>query len=241
MTNDRQQLLDELAALRKKVADLESAEAERQKLHAVLRKSEEQLAFAIENSRIGLWDWMVQTGEATFNQRWAAIIGHTLQELSPVSINTWRNKCHKDDLQHSDELLEKHFAGETPYYECEARMHHKDGRWVWVLDRGRVVERDKLGEPVRMIGTHVDITERKTAELEREILLRELKNAFDNIKTLSGLLPICASCKKIRDDEGYWEQIEVYIKEHSDAEFTHGLCPDCAKKLYPDIYDKKGD
>jgi len=79
-----------------------------------------------------------------------------------------------------------------------------------------------------------DITERKRAEAEREKLLRELQDAVAQIKTLSGLLPICASCKKIRDDGGYWHQVEVYIQRHSHAAFTHGFCPDCIKRLYPD-------
>jgi sigma-B regulation protein RsbU (phosphoserine phosphatase) len=64
---------------------------------------------------------------------------------------------------------------------------------------------------------------------------------LDKVKTLSGLLPICASCKKIRDDKGYWQNIETYIRERSDTEFTHGYCPECAKKLYPKYYTKKGD
>jgi PAS domain S-box-containing protein len=80
-----------------------------------------------------------------------------------------------------------------------------------------------------------DITERKQAEEEREKLISKLQEALDNIKTLKGLLPICANCKKIRDDKGYWNQIETYIRNHSDAEFSHGICPDCAKKLYPDF------
>jgi YesN/AraC family two-component response regulator len=70
---------------------------------------------------------------------------------------------------------------------------------------------------------------------ERERLIAELQDALARIKTLRGLIPICASCKKIRDDKGYWNQLEMYIREHSDAEFTHGICPDCLKKLYPDI------
>jgi hypothetical protein len=82
-----------------------------------------------------------------------------------------------------------------------------------------------------------DISERKNAEEDRERLIRELREALSKIKTLSGLLPICASCKKIRDDSGYWNQIECYIREHSEAEFTHSLCPDCIKKLYPGIKD----
>jgi DNA-binding NarL/FixJ family response regulator len=82
--------------------------------------------------------------------------------------------------------------------------------------------------------------ERKKIENDRERLIEELKEALGKVKQLSGLLPICSSCKKIRDDKGYWNQLEVYISEHSDAEFSHGLCSECAKKLYPDYFkDKK--
>ena len=80
-----------------------------------------------------------------------------------------------------------------------------------------------------------DITALKQAEEEREKLHSKLQAAFDNIKTLKGLLPICANCKKIRDDKGYWNQIEAYIRDRSEAEFSHSICPGCAKKLYSDI------
>lgn len=81
----------------------------------------------------------------------------------------------------------------------------------------------------------MEMEERKIAQIEKEKLIIELKDALRKVKTLSGLLPICASCKKIRDDQGYWNQIESYIQIRSDAEFSHSICPDCAKKLYPDI------
>jgi GAF domain-containing protein len=77
--------------------------------------------------------------------------------------------------------------------------------------------------------------ERKRTEAEKEKLIEQLQKALSEVKQLSGLLPICASCKKIRDDKGYWSQIEIYIRDRSEAEFTHGICPDCFKKLYPDI------
>jgi len=83
-----------------------------------------------------------------------------------------------------------------------------------------------------------DITLRQLVEEERERLIEELKKALENVKTLKGLLPICASCKRIRDDTGYWNQIEAYVREHTDAEFSHALCPDCAVKLYPKYYKK---
>ncbi|MBF0559677.1 MAG: CHASE domain-containing protein [Nitrospirae bacterium] len=85
--------------------------------------------------------------------------------------------------------------------------------------------------------TH-EIMERKQVETEREKLIVELQEALAKVKQLTGLLPICASCKNIRDDKGYWNQIEVYISEHSETEFSHGICPDCAKKLYGKYYDK---
>jgi hypothetical protein len=80
-----------------------------------------------------------------------------------------------------------------------------------------------------------DITAAKLSEQERERLIKELQDALAEVRTLSGFLPICSSCKKIRDDTGYWNQIEAYISKHTQADFSHSLCPKCAKKLYPDL------
>jgi PAS domain S-box-containing protein len=90
------------------------------------------------------------------------------------------------------------------------------------------------GEPVGRMASFFDITERKILEDDLE---KKLQDALDQIKVLSGILPICSSCKKIRDDKGHWDQIEAYIKEHSEADFSHGICPDCAKKLYPESHE----
>jgi len=81
-----------------------------------------------------------------------------------------------------------------------------------------------------------EVAERKRAQQEREEVIRQLQEALAQVKKLSGLLPICASCKKIRDDHGYWQQVEEYIRDHSEAQFSHGICPDCARKLYPQFY-----
>jgi len=88
-----------------------------------------------------------------------------------------------------------------------------------------------------------DITEHKQAEEQRDRLILDIQKALSEVKTLRGFLPICSHCKKIRDDKGYWNQIESYIRDRSDAEFSHGICPECAKKLYPDmdLYDDNGE
>jgi PAS domain S-box-containing protein len=94
---------------------------------------------------------------------------------------------------------------------------------------------DQAGTAVGTFGISRDITKRKVAEAERDRLIGELQVALSKVKMLSGLIPICASCKKIRDDSGYWNQIESFIRDRSEAEFSHGICPDCMRKFYPGV------
>jgi PAS domain S-box-containing protein len=141
---------------------------ERKKVEKALREEGWRLQSIIEGTHAGTWEWNVQTGETVFNETWAQITGYTLDELSPISIKTWEALVHLEDLKQSDELLERHFSGELPYYDCECRMKHKDGHWVWIHDRGRVVTRTTDGKPLVMFGTHSDITDRKRMEEERE-------------------------------------------------------------------------
>jgi len=108
----------------------------------------------------------------------------------------------------------------------------KEGRWQLVSGRPLRDEQGKCRGGVLVVR---DIDDRKHAEEERSQLIEELRQALARVKTLSGLLPICASCKKIRDDRGYWNQIESYIRDHSEAQFTHGLCPECMSRLYPGL------
>lgn len=115
------------------------------------------------------------------------------------------------------------------------RHKKKDGTIIYVEITARAFRyAGRLAE----LALVQDITERVLAEEERERLIQELTEALARVKTLSGMLPMCSSCKKIRDDEGYWNQIEVYIGDHSEAEFSHGICPPCAKGLYPKHYAK---
>jgi len=120
----------------------------------------------------------VLCGEACFNERWADMIGYSLAEISPVSIKTWEQFLHPDDHQRTEDALESHFRGETDYYECEFRMRHQAGHWVWVLGRGKVVSWTDKGRPLQMVGTHLDITDRKHAEETRRLSDERLQSVF---------------------------------------------------------------
>ncbi len=125
----------------------------------------------------------------------------------------------------------------TGRWNGELMVIHKEGREfpIWLSASMVMGERD---QPVAMVGVIKDMTRRKEAEKEKEVLISELQEALSKIKTLDGLLPICAWCKKIHDDKGYWKKVETYVEEHSDALFTHGICPECLKKVSPDTYEE---
>ncbi|RPH96610.1 PAS domain S-box protein [candidate division KSB1 bacterium] len=137
---------------------------ERKQSEEELRHQRWRLESIIEGTRVGTWEWNVQTGETIFNETWAQMAGYTLDELSPVSVKTWEALTHPDDLKKAKGILMRHFSGDLPYYECEMRMKHKNGRWVWIQDRGRVITFTEDGKPLMMFGTHTDIMEHKRNE-----------------------------------------------------------------------------
>ncbi len=149
----------------------------------VLQQERLRLDGIINGTHVGTWEWNVQTGEAVFNARWAEIIGYTLAEIAPISIETWTKFIHPDDLEVSNDLLAKHFRGDLDYYMVESRMKHKDGRWVWVLDRGKLATWTADGAPLLMQGTHQDITARKQAEVELCAINRALQEATVQAET----------------------------------------------------------
>ncbi len=199
-----------------------------------LQTSEDRLNLVLEGSQLGFWDWNAVTNEVYFSHTWKEMLGYTEDEVGN-DLSEWDKRVHPDDKEAVYADLNAHLEGKTPFYENEHRVLCKDGSYKWILDRGQVMSRTEDGKPLRVTGTHADITEKKEIELEKQRLTQELQTALNDVKVLSGLLPICSSCKNVRDDNGYWDKIETYISRHSDADFSHGICPDCAKKLYPDI------
>jgi PAS domain S-box-containing protein len=204
-----------------------------------LRASEEKLRDITANLAEGLY---VMDGQGTIkfmNPEAERLLGWTMEEL---------NEKGAHDLIH----FRKEDGTKLPLEECE--IHNVINRGTSFVSREEVfVRKDGTTFPISVVSSPIfengravasvtafrDITERKALEQEREQLIIDHMEALSQIKTLSGMLPICASCKRIRDDKGYWNQIESYIQQHSEAEFSHGLCPECAKMIYPKYYTDK--
>lgn len=167
---------------------------------------------------------------ALANPALCRFLGYTREELANL---TMKDISHPDDAVGDAVLLRRLKDGREDRVVREKRFVTRDGRVVWGTLTTAVV-RDVEGNVVCGIGVIEDITRRKESEAETDRLIRELREALANVKTLAGLLPICAGCKKIRSDKGYWIQVETYIAANSAATFTHSLCPSCLAKYYPD-------
>jgi PAS domain S-box-containing protein len=139
-----------------------------------LRKNEERLQFVLQGSQLGYWDWNIKTGEVVRNEEWAKMLGYTLEEID-FSVRQWTDLHHPDDRNAVWQSIQDHLEGRTSEHKIEYRMRTKRGQYKWILDQAKIVNRDSAGKPLRMSGTHTDITERKNAEQESLIL----KTAID--------------------------------------------------------------
>jgi len=162
--------------------------SERRQTEKALAAERKTMANIIEGTNSGTWDWNIQTGAATFNNRWAEIIGYTLKEFGPTDNNAWVKHVHPDDLPEVVDALQKHIRNEIAYYDVDFRQKHKNGSWVWVNARGKVVEWDEDGKPLIMSGTHLDITERKKAEQELTIARQKAEESEAQVARMNAEL-----------------------------------------------------
>ncbi len=155
-----------------------------------IRQSQESLDLALTGTGAGYWDWNIKTNTININDRWADMIGYEKSELTPLTVDTWERLSHPEDLEQFNRLILKHFAGDLYHYQSEIRMKHKNGNWVWILNQGRVVEREPDRSPLRMVGTTQDITERVQAREEIQEFAEQLEALHVITKSLSSTLSL---------------------------------------------------
>jgi PAS domain S-box-containing protein len=193
-----------------------------------LRQSEEKFKNLVEYSNDWIWEvnaegiytYSSPLVEEMLGYKPEEIIGKTPFNLMPPEEAMRQSKIFKDISEKGGLIVS-----------LENINQHKNGQLI-ILETSGVPVFDEAGNLTHYRGVDRDITKRKQAEEGQEKLITELQEALENVKTLSGLLPICAQCKKIRDDKGYWNQIEAHIQKHSNAEFSHSICPECSDELY---------
>lgn len=223
---------DQLEELQQKINELESVIAKKDQLIKRLIDGERVLEMLVKNIPNQVF-WksrdLVYMG---CNQMFANVTGMTSpsEVVGKTDFDFHRDPAHAESYREWDKKIMD--EGKI-ILDIEESYHNADGSEGTVLT-SKVPLKNDAGEVFGILGICTDITERKKMELSHKELIKELGDALSEVKTLSGLLPICSHCKGIRDDKGYWKQIEVYLLEHSDANFTHSICPECIKILYPE-------
>jgi|GEM_PF-3561665 PAS domain S-box-containing protein len=221
------------------VQELARKEEERQAALTALQKSEENFRLLVNNLPgvvfKGYLDWSIDF----YDNKIEELAGYKREDFDSRRLK-WCDVILPEDLQKVKKRFIKALKT-NKLYKREYRIRTPKGKIVWIHSKGQIII-DQAGAIDHVAGVFFNITElkeakeeRKKAEKEREKVILELQDALAQVKTLKGLLPICAHCKKIRDDEGYWQTLEKYLREHSEAEFSHGICPDCLKKHYQDL------
>jgi len=206
----------------------------RKEMEEKLRESEERFRRIFEDCPLGIIIADLNHRVLRANREICKMMGYTEEELIGHSIE---DITYSEDVEKSAKLTKKEQKGKIPLFQVEKRYVKKNGEILWINFTATTI-RDPEGKVLYSVGMIEDISERKITEEEKEDLISQLKDALANIKTLKGLIPICAWCKRIRDDKGYWTRVETYIRQHSDASFTHGICPECLRKEDPHTYEK---
>lgn len=204
---------------------------ELEKVNKHLRESEKRYRSVVELSPLGVGIVNTEGVIVDANQALASMLGYKIEEILGL---TFRDITHPDDLKREIVLIQSLINNEQTSFCLEKRYRHRNGNYFWInITVAKML--DLAGDQVFIFGFIEDISHRKQIEREREQLINELQKALAEIKELRGFFPICSNCKKIRDDAGYWQQVEEYLMDRTDAQFTHSICPDCLKKLYPGV------
>ena len=218
-----------------------------------IRQTRENLDLAITGTGAGLWNWNIKANTIEINPRWAELIGYQKTEFDPLTIDEWEKLCHPEDLEVSNKRILKHFAGDIYHYQTEIRMKHKLGHWVWILNQGRVVERDSDRSPLRMVGTTQDITER--IKIREEI--QEYADQLEALHTITQSLSSTLSLNELLDlilekleETLAFDSASIFLYEegelrietvlnHPHPELVLGKTFPTTNPLFQEIYAKK--
>lgn len=219
--------------LEQRIKELEHAQAEHELNKETLLKSEEKFKLLAEHSADIIYKFNIETEKYNYiSPSVKSVLGYTVAEA--LALDAQDTMTPASYAYQQDRLIEAISNQDLAPAILELEAVHKDGHTLPVETHASLIL-DEQGNPVEIVGVVRDISKQQQMKAEREKLIQQLQEAIKEIKALRGILPVCSFCKRVRDDQGFWEQVDVYLQRHSRADISHSICPECAKERYPDI------
>ncbi|MBD3425886.1 MAG: PAS domain-containing protein [Candidatus Omnitrophica bacterium] len=192
---------------------------------------------SLRTSEFAWWQWEIPDNKVTFNDLKVTMIGYDPKDFADVGYQAFTDLLHPDDHERAMDAMRDHLEGRAPLYQIDYRIRKADGTYTWYVDRGVIMERSGSGEPLMLRGIVLDLGSELRKKTKDETILALLRKAIPKGRE-EQLIRICASCKKLKLKEEDWVEVEKRFLKAVETDLSHGICPDCLKKLYPELADQ---
>ena len=190
---------------------------------------------ALMMSDIAWWDWDISNNRVVSNNLKTTMLGYEPDAFRGAGYQAYTDLLHPDDYDRTMQAMRDHLEGRADIYQIDYRIRRADGTYTWYMDRGCILERDEAGKPLRLRGLVVDLGEPMRDKARDEAILKLMRRRIPSSKNTEQFAVICSSCMQIKITESEWAPVDGNFRKVFLTEISHGLCPDCIKKLYPEM------
>jgi PAS domain S-box-containing protein len=190
---------------------------------------------ALMASDIAWWEWDIQSNQVISNELKTTMLGYKTEDFRDVGYQSYTDLLHPDDYDRTMQAMRDHLEGRAPIYQIDYRIRRADGIYTWYMDRGYIIERDEEGRPLKLRGVVIDLGETMREKSRDQAIFRLIRRKLPAPGNNEQSVVICSSCKKIKITNSIWVTLDSTFERAFVMEISHGICPECADKLYPEI------
>jgi two-component system CheB/CheR fusion protein len=191
----------------------------------------------LESSEFAWWDWDIVNNKVSFNEHKVTMLGYSMEDFKDAGYQAFTNLLHPDDYERTMQAMRDHLESRAPLYQIDYRIKRADGNYTWYMDRGCTVERTDEGKPARLRGLVIDLGQELNQSSQKNAVFELLRKALADVRESTGIANLCVTCRKLKTEDGQWLPVDASFSHAFPMSVSHGLCPTCARTLYPEEAD----
>lgn len=204
----------------------------------ILRRLHHLLGEALMRANLPWWEWDIEKNRVVTNALKVTMLGYEPEDFRDVGFQAYTDLLHPDDYERSMEAMRAHLEGRAPIYQVDYRIRRADGAYTWYMDRGSIIARTPEGRPARLRGIVADLGRDFEEEARSQVLFELLREAISPCHETGQMIAVCATCQRLRVTEKLWLPVEECFHDVLSGSLSHGICPDCVRRLYPQYYEE---